>query len=123
MFMYIHLNGTTFHFNDICQPNDRCSVSKLRYGKLRHMVNQMFLFQAPEVIRMKEENPYTFQSDIYAFGIVVYELITGQLPYAHINNKDQVRNVFVFKPLSGSQDCLIIWMAVTLISTQYNIKY
>jgi len=64
----------------------------------------MPLFQAPEVIRMKEENPYTFQSDIYAFGIVVYELITGQLPYAHINNKDQVRNMFVFKPLSGSDD-------------------
>lgn len=46
--------------------------------------------QAPEVIRMKEENPYTFQSDVYAFGIVLFELMTGQLPYAHINNKDQV---------------------------------
>ncbi|KAI0217155.1 hypothetical protein LSAT2_030949, partial [Lamellibrachia satsuma] len=48
------------------------------------------LWMAPEVIRMKEDNPYTFQSDIYAFGIVVYELITGQLPFAHINNKDQI---------------------------------
>lgn len=46
--------------------------------------------QAPEVIRMKDPNPYSFQSDVYAFGIVLYELITGQLPYAHINNKDQV---------------------------------
>ncbi len=46
--------------------------------------------QAPEVIRMKEENPYTFQSDVYAFGIVLFELVTGQLPYSHINNKDQV---------------------------------
>ena len=39
---------------------------------------------------MKEENPYTFQSDVYAFGIVHFELMTGQLPYSHINNKDQV---------------------------------
>ena len=48
------------------------------------------LWMAPEVIRMKEANPYTFQSDVYAFGIVMYELVTGQLPYQHINNKDQI---------------------------------
>ena len=48
-------------------------------------------FQAPEVIRMKEENPYTPKSDVYAFGICMYELMTSQLPYANINNKDQVK--------------------------------
>ncbi|XP_052213209.1 serine/threonine-protein kinase A-Raf-like isoform X2 [Dreissena polymorpha] len=48
------------------------------------------LWMAPEVIRMQEQNPYTFQSDVYAFGIVLYELISGQLPYSHINNKDQI---------------------------------
>ena len=45
---------------------------------------------APEVIRMDEPDPYTFQSDCYAFGIVMYELVTGQLPYKHINNRDQL---------------------------------
>ena len=40
---------------------------------------------------MKEENPYTFQSDVYANGVVLYELMTGHLPYSHINNKDQVQ--------------------------------
>jgi len=48
-------------------------------------------WQAPEVIRMQEQNPYTFQSDVYAFGIVLFELMTGLLPYSHISNKDQVR--------------------------------
>jgi len=46
--------------------------------------------QSPEIIRMKDKNPYTPQSDVYAFGIVLFELVTGQLPYSSINNKDQV---------------------------------
>jgi len=48
------------------------------------------LWMSPEVIRMKDENPYTFKSDVYAFGIVLFELMTGQLPYSHISNKDQI---------------------------------
>lgn len=48
------------------------------------------LWMAPEVIRMKVASPYTFQSDVYAFGIVLFELFSGQLPYTHINNKDQI---------------------------------
>ncbi|UYV82462.1 BRAF [Cordylochernes scorpioides] len=48
------------------------------------------LWMAPEVIRMAEPAPYSFQSDVYACGIVLYELVTGHLPYSHIHNKDQI---------------------------------
>ncbi|XP_035429929.1 raf homolog serine/threonine-protein kinase Raf isoform X1 [Spodoptera frugiperda] len=48
------------------------------------------LWMAPEVIRMEEPAPYTFRSDVYAYGIVLYELMAGELPYAHLNNKDQI---------------------------------
>lgn len=48
------------------------------------------LWMAPEVIRMQEDNPYTNQSDVYSFGIVLYELMTGLLPYTNISNKDQI---------------------------------
>uniref|UniRef100_A0A8C9U2V7 RAF proto-oncogene serine/threonine-protein kinase n=1 Tax=Scleropages formosus TaxID=113540 RepID=A0A8C9U2V7_SCLFO len=48
------------------------------------------LWMAPEVIRMQDSNPYSFQSDVYSYGIVLYELMTGELPYSHISNRDQI---------------------------------
>lgn len=55
-----------------------------------HQPTGSILWMAPEVIRMKEENPYSFRSDVYAFGVVLFELLAGQLPYSNINNKDQI---------------------------------
>ena len=49
-----------------------------------------FYFQAPEVIRMEEPDPYTFYCDVYSFGVVIFELITAQLPYPHVQERDQV---------------------------------
>ncbi|XP_015764931.1 PREDICTED: serine/threonine-protein kinase B-raf-like [Acropora digitifera] len=48
------------------------------------------LWMAPEVVRMQDPNPYSFHSDIYAYGVVLYELQTGSLPYPHVGNKDQI---------------------------------
>uniref|UniRef100_A0A673IEU5 RAF proto-oncogene serine/threonine-protein kinase n=1 Tax=Sinocyclocheilus rhinocerous TaxID=307959 RepID=A0A673IEU5_9TELE len=48
------------------------------------------LWMAPEVIRMQDSNPHSFQSDVYSYGIVLYELMTGELPYSGIGNRDQI---------------------------------
>ncbi|KAF7668085.1 hypothetical protein LDENG_00033830 [Lucifuga dentata] len=58
-----------------------------------HQVEQpsgSILWMAPEVIRMQDNNPYSFQSDVYSYGIVLYELMTGELPYSLIANRDQI---------------------------------
>uniref|UniRef100_A0A5K3FFF4 non-specific serine/threonine protein kinase n=3 Tax=Mesocestoides corti TaxID=53468 RepID=A0A5K3FFF4_MESCO len=58
-------------------------------GGSRQPTGSIF-WMAPEVIRMEGETPYTNLSDVYAFGIVVYELITGQLPFRGHNNREQI---------------------------------
>ncbi|KAL1461554.1 hypothetical protein WDU94_013439 [Cyamophila willieti] len=64
--------------------------SKWSGGLQYHQPSGSILWMAPEVIRMQEPCPYSFQSDVYAFGVVLYELLSGMLPYAQINNKDQI---------------------------------
>ncbi|XP_014252119.1 raf homolog serine/threonine-protein kinase phl [Cimex lectularius] len=59
-------------------------------GKQFQQPSGSILWMAPEVIRMQEDSPYSFQSDVYAYGVVLYELLSNQLPYSHINNKDQI---------------------------------
>uniref|UniRef100_A0A1B0FAQ4 non-specific serine/threonine protein kinase n=1 Tax=Glossina morsitans morsitans TaxID=37546 RepID=A0A1B0FAQ4_GLOMM len=68
------------------------ATAKTRWSgeKQAHQPTGSILWMAPEVIRMQEQNPYSFQSDVYAFGIVLYELLAECLPYSHINNKDQI---------------------------------
>lgn len=41
------------------------------------------LWMAPEVITQKVNDPYTQKSDVYSYGVVLYELFTGLLPYQH----------------------------------------
>jgi len=39
------------------------------------------LWMAPEIIRMKDAESFTFKSDVYAYGIVLYEIFSRELPY------------------------------------------
>lgn len=41
-------------------------------------------WMAPELLCYEEPQKPTMQSDVYAFGIVCWELFTGEIPFAHI---------------------------------------
>uniref|UniRef100_A0A0K0E4B7 Raf homolog serine/threonine-protein kinase n=1 Tax=Strongyloides stercoralis TaxID=6248 RepID=A0A0K0E4B7_STRER len=58
--------------------------------KLKQRPTGSILWMAPEIIRMKVEDPYTIYSDVYAFGIVLFELLSSSLPYEGINNRDAI---------------------------------
>lgn len=52
------------------------------------------LWMAPEVITQKVPDPYTQKSDVYSYGVVLYELFTGLLPY---QRKEQNTVQFILK--------------------------
>jgi len=54
------------------------------------------LWMAPEVITQKVSDPYTQKSDVYSYAVVLYELMTGHLPYP---KKEQ--NMILFLVGSG----------------------
>ncbi|KAI3380439.1 hypothetical protein SNEBB_001665 [Seison nebaliae] len=49
-------------------------------------------WMSPEVIRGRGDDPYSTKSDVYSYGVVLYELMTGELPYA-----DYEANQIIFK--------------------------
>ena len=62
---------------------------------------------APEVIRcVQHEDPFSFQSDVYAFGIVLYELLAGILPYSD-GGKRKNGSHYGNKELSADQVSLL----------------
>jgi serine/threonine protein kinase len=52
------------------------------------------LWMAPEIINPRGSQPYTVYSDVFAFGIILFEMFAGEMPYA-----TRFQSLFAFSPL------------------------
>jgi len=47
-------------------------------------------WMAPEILRNEE---YVEASDVYSFGMILWELVTGEIPYLHYSIQDIIVSV------------------------------
>lgn len=86
------------------------------FGFARHFTNDMMfgticgspLYMAPEIINKKQ---YTTKSDLWSLGIIIYEMIYGDVPYKASNlidliNKINKQSLYFEKSVKVSDHCI-----------------
>jgi len=48
------------------------------------------LYMAPELLRMES---YDARCDLWSVGVMLYQLLAGELPYGGVNHLDLLRNI------------------------------
>lgn len=51
-------------------------------------------YSAPEILQFNE---YSKSGDVYAFSLIIYEIITGEVPFKEIKNTNEIFNEVVTK--------------------------
>ncbi|XP_065194716.1 uncharacterized protein LOC135826012 [Sycon ciliatum] len=96
-----HGLGTMTTDDAICPPHHCFTASQLpsRHGMTCGVGTDRW--RAPETLT---ENSYTEKSDVYSYGVVLWEISTRQLPYAHLSFPEDIHqeimdgNTPVFPP-------------------------
>uniref|UniRef100_A0A915ESS2 Raf homolog serine/threonine-protein kinase n=1 Tax=Ditylenchus dipsaci TaxID=166011 RepID=A0A915ESS2_9BILA len=82
--------GTTVKIGDFGLATVKTRWSDSKDGVPNPNPTGSILWMAPEIIKMVSSDPYSTLSDVYSFGICLYELLSALLPYDDIKNRDQI---------------------------------
>jgi serine/threonine protein kinase len=67
--------------------------------KRRHTVCGTYYYMAPEIFENNGKG-YSFEVDIWSVGIIMYQLLTGKLPFNGENIDEIKKNILAFEPKS-----------------------
>ena len=65
----------------------------------RYTVCGTYNYMAPEIFE-NDRKGYSFEVDIWSVGIIMYQLLTGKLPFNGENNDEIQKNILSFQPES-----------------------
>ncbi|OCT58726.1 hypothetical protein XELAEV_18001868mg [Xenopus laevis] len=87
LYKHLHVLDTKFQMFQLIDIA-RQTAQGMDYLHAKNIIHRDM--KSNKVIRMQDNNPFSFQSDVYAYGIVLFELMSGELPYSHIRDRDQI---------------------------------
>lgn len=91
------LQPSNIYFDDILFPKIGDYGLSTKFFDVDTMTHQTIsgnkgtpIYSAPEVLN---SNVYSKASDVYAFSMVVYEIITNEIPFNEINNNQIIKDI------------------------------
>lgn len=91
---------------------DFCSGHTERFGLGEWPTGEALVYQSPEQL---QDLPLTQQSDIYSLGVIMYRLITGQLPFYGNTDEEAIEQIIEGEPVLPSRHLPDLPMALEAV--------
>jgi tRNA A-37 threonylcarbamoyl transferase component Bud32 len=98
MVLHYNLKSSNIMLNNNIPKIIDCHISQTKVSLVSKHDNHHIAVEnwmAPEVL--KENGKYTEKSDVWSYGMILYELVTNRIPYSHCKTKSQIFKAIVLK--------------------------